>query len=71
MRMSFAGEGNEKDRIKNGNDRRDRNNGATDQSEGGAHDIATRERIRHIEGIFLTKSKNSLPIEIDPSTWRC
>jgi hypothetical protein len=44
---------------------------ATVQPEGGAQDIATRERMGHIEGIFLTKPENSLPIGIEPRTWRC
>jgi hypothetical protein len=34
---------------------------ATAQPEGGTQDIATRERMGHNEGIFLTKPKNSLP----------
>jgi hypothetical protein len=41
------------------------------QSEGGAQDIATRERMGHNEEIFLTKPENSLPIGIEPRTWRC
>jgi hypothetical protein len=44
---------------------------ATAQPEGGTHDIVTRERMRHNEGIFLTKPENSLPIGIEPRTWRC
>jgi hypothetical protein len=35
---------------------------ATAQPEGGAQDS---------EGIFLTKPENSLPIGIEPRTWRC
>ena len=40
---------------------------ATAQPEGGAQDIAARERMGHFEGIFLTKPENSLPIGIEPS----
>ena len=32
---------------------------ATTQPEGGAQDIVIRERMGHIEGIFLTKLENS------------
>jgi hypothetical protein len=44
---------------------------ATAQPEGGTQDIATRERMGHNEGIFLTKPENSLLIGIKPRTWRC
>jgi hypothetical protein len=44
---------------------------ATAQPEGGAQDIVPRERTGHSEGIFLTKPENSLPIGIEPRTWRC
>jgi hypothetical protein len=44
---------------------------ATAQPEGGAQDIATRERMGHSEGILLTKPENSLLIGIKPRTWRC
>ena len=42
----------------------------TAQPEGGAQDIVTRERMRHSEGIFLTKPENSLPRGIEPRIWR-
>jgi hypothetical protein len=41
---------------------------ATAQPEGGAQDNATRERMEHNEGIFLTKPKNLLPRGIEPRT---
>jgi hypothetical protein len=41
---------------------------ATAQPEGGAQDIATRERTGHSEEIFSTKPENSLPIGIEPKT---
>jgi hypothetical protein len=44
---------------------------ATAQPEGVAQDIVTRERMEHNNEIFLIKPENSLPIEIEPRTWRC
>jgi hypothetical protein len=44
---------------------------ATAQSEGGAQHIVTRRRMGHSEGIFLTKSDNSLPRGIEPRSWKC
>jgi hypothetical protein len=44
---------------------------ATVQPEGEAQDIVTRERMRHSEGIFITKHENSPPRGIEPRNLRC